>query len=282
MTRSQADPTTSLAPTVADVQGLRQALQRITVEGWDGPTGTAVLHYARTRVVRPQVARCGLRGVAAAQAESTGWATAWDVLRDPRTAAAASPWGVVTSAVRRAVLGEVVSAAYGTGVRTAWRLHATLAAAPGRGRPMSLGRVTETEWQRATPPATPCAGPRLAAVVDAMVAAGWDRGQAWQVMDWAIGAASGRSSGADRRASTGWRSLALVSGMSPWRARRALALLLGEQGWRGLVARVLESGEAALCDPGVHAAIRSTVRSSYPSPARAARAATLAAQSCAS
>jgi hypothetical protein len=276
MTAAPSDPAAPVERSVADPQGLRRQLARIAVEGWDGPAGAAVLGYARSRVVRPQVARAGLRGAAADQAESTGWATAWEVLRAPATAAAASPWGVVTSAVRRAVLGEAVSAAYGTGVRAAWRLHVELAAAPARGRAVSLAELTERGWEPAATPGRRLAGPRVAAIVAAMVAAGWQREQAWQAMDWAIAVAdrrfTGHRSGADG-ASSGWRSLALRSGMAPWRTRRALALLLGEEGWRGLLARVLESGEAVLSDPEVVAAIRSTVRSSHLSPARAAAAA---------
>lgn len=277
MTSAPSDLAAPVERCVADPRGLRELLARIAVEGWDGPAGTVVLGYARARVVRPQVARAGLRGAAAAQAESTGWATAWEVLRAPATAVATSPWGVVTTAVRRAVLGEAVSAAYGTGVRTAWRLHAELAAAPGRGRAVSLTDLTGQGWEPAAAPVGRPVDPRLVAIVDALVAAGWEAEQAWQAMDWAVATAVRRSIRA--RSSTGWRSLALRSGMAPWRARRALALLLGEDGWPGLLARVLESGSEVLGDTDVRAAIRSTARSSYLSPAAAARAAGATARS---
>lgn len=259
---------------VGDAGTLRHYLRRVTLEGWDCAAGDAVLGYARARVVRPQVVRAGLRGAGAEQAESTGWATAWEVLQAPATAMAASPWGVVTVAVRRAVLGELVATSYGTGVRNAWRLHAQFASAPGRGRSVSLTELTEHGWEPPAPEVGRVETLPLGMVVDAMVRVGWTRTQAWQVMDWAVYAAAGP-------AASGWRSLAIRTGMPAWRARRGLAFLLGEDDWPGVLGRVLDSGVAALGRPDVVAALRSTVRSSHLSPARAARA-TEPAQRCAS
>lgn len=242
---------------------LRRYLALVALEGWDCDAGGVVLGYARNRVVRPQVVRAGLRGLAAEQAESTGWATAWEVLRAPATARASSPWGVVTTAVRRAVLGELVAAWYGTGVRHGWRLHSQFATAPGRGRSVGLAELLERGWEPESPVADRTGGVRVAAVVDAMVAVGWVRGQAWQAVDWAVGMAAAP-------AASGWRSMAIRTGMPAWRARRALAFLLGEDGWAGALERVLDSGVEALERPDVIAALRSTVRSSHLSPARAA------------
>ncbi len=84
----------------------------IDVEGWGGPTGTALLDFVRDDLVRPLVLGTGLRDLAAWQAEATGWEAAWEALSHPSLPAAASPWGVVWTAVRRAVLGEVVTARY--------------------------------------------------------------------------------------------------------------------------------------------------------------------------
>ena len=64
---------------------------------------------------------CGAR--VARQAEATGWDTAWDTLRRSSIREVDNPWGVVWVAVRRAVLGEKLAAAYVTEERTAWRIH---------------------------------------------------------------------------------------------------------------------------------------------------------------
>lgn len=264
---------TAAGDSLGEARTLRHHLGLAALEGWDADAGRAVLDYARTRVVRPQVVRTGLRGPAADQAESTGWATAWEVLRNPATARAVSPWGVVTTAVRRAVLGELVATSYGTGVRNAWRLHAQFASSSGRGRPLSLSELTERGWEPVAPAEERTGRLRLAAVVDAMVAVGWPRTQAWQAVDWAVSMAG--------PAAHGWRSLAVRTGMPAWRARRVLAFLLGEDGWPGVLERILDSGIDALERPDVLAALRATVRSSHRSPAAAARA-VHGAQRCAS
>lgn len=256
---------------IGTTDGLRASLARIALEGWDGPTGTEVLRYARDAVVRPQVRRAGLRAAAADQAESTGWGVAWEVLRRRLLLRVESPWGVVTVAVRRAVRGESVAAAFGTDARRAWRLVA--APAPGSGRPVpalpvvSLTALQERGWEPPPAAAPDGLGKGLEAIAAALVGAGWDRGEAVAVLEWVAGRSAYRcSSGAP-----GWRTLAAVAGIPPWRARRATVLLLGAPGWPGLVAAVARNGRQALDEPGAVAAIRSTVRSSHLSPATAAR-----------
>jgi len=100
-------------------EGLLAALSVIAEEGWDGPTWRALLAHVRTDVVRPHVA--SLRGLAAEQAEASGWETVWEALAGPAIRRARSPWGVLWTTARRAVVGEVIADAYGVRVRTAWR-----------------------------------------------------------------------------------------------------------------------------------------------------------------
>ena len=152
MSRTAAAPMPSeVTLDVASADGLYAALDRIAVEGWDGPTAHTVLAYARDDVVRPQVARARLRGAVADQACGTGWEVAWEVLTG--LGPVRSPWGVVATAVRRAVLGEVVAAMYATDARSAWRLRADAAADDGSQRlPRSASRCCRnavgSRWRR--------------------------------------------------------------------------------------------------------------------------------------
>jgi hypothetical protein len=259
---------------VGSAPGLLRALAGVDAAGWDGRDGTAVLTYARLRVVRPQVHRAGLRGPAANQAEATGWAVAWELLSSRALRAAGSPWGVVSVAVRRAVLGEVMAATYGTGVREAWRL---AAGAPGAGRrgaadpavrrPVSLSVLDPDWWAPATGPGADGIGPRLEVIAAAMVRAGWSRREAVAVCEWvACRAQDGCATQAP-----GWRTLARLLGIPAWRARRATVLLLGSTTWPGLVERVASEGFTVLQRPDVLAAVRSTVVASHLSPVGASR-----------
>lgn len=54
-------------------EGLLGALDTIDVEGWEGPTATALLTFIRTAMVRPLAVDVGLRGAAASQAEASAW-----------------------------------------------------------------------------------------------------------------------------------------------------------------------------------------------------------------
>src|SRR3954454_2452891 len=82
-------------PVVRDRHSLLRMLDAIDVEGWDGPTGTALLHYVRERIVRPLAISVGLRGAVASQAEATAWQGLWVELTKPSLRAATSPWGVL-------------------------------------------------------------------------------------------------------------------------------------------------------------------------------------------
>ncbi|MGB7981444.1 MAG: hypothetical protein WCF36_11710, partial [Candidatus Nanopelagicales bacterium] len=89
-----------------DPQTVRDALDAVDRQGWDGPAGTALLDHVRAAVVVPVVRRTGLRGAAAEQAAASGWSAAWDALRRPTARRAVNPGGMVWSAVRRAVWAE--------------------------------------------------------------------------------------------------------------------------------------------------------------------------------
>lgn len=107
-----------------DNSHLLAQLAAVDDEGWDGPVATDLLHLVRVSLVRPLVVRQGLRGAVAGEAESSGWAAAWEALRSPSLRDSRSPWGVVWSAARRAVMAEVVEARYATSARKAWAAHA--------------------------------------------------------------------------------------------------------------------------------------------------------------
>lgn len=264
MSRTAAAPMPSeVTLDVASADGLYAALDRIAVEGWDGPTAHTVLAYARDDVVRPQVARARLRGAVADQACGTGWEVAWEVLTG--LGPVRSPWGVVATAVRRAVLGEVVAAMYATDARSAWRLRAEAApdAASRAPAPISLSVLQERGWDPVAPGVARGRCPVLDPIAAAMVTAGWDRHDAALVLQWVASQA-----GSTR---PGWRALAARSGLPPWRARRATVLLMGAPGWRGLVERVVREGPGVLERPDLVAAVRSTSRASHHSPAAAAR-----------
>jgi hypothetical protein len=48
-----------------DRQSLLDTLATIDIEGWEGHTATALLHYVRTEIFRPLAIDAGLRGAAA-------------------------------------------------------------------------------------------------------------------------------------------------------------------------------------------------------------------------
>lgn len=271
-------PVTGLPDDVGCDHGLRQALTVIDELGWDSAPGTAVLTYARLRVVRPQVRRAGLCGPAASQAEATGWAVAWELLSSRGLRAARSPWGVVGVAVRRAVLGEVVTAAYGTGLREAWRLaagaHGSRSAGDQRGpRVGGLAVLDPERCGPVVPPAAEGIGATLELITTELVAAGWSRPEAVAVCEWVScpGRFRQAESGAGPRGTPGWRNLARLLQIPPWRARRATVLLLGSGTWPGLVERVTREGSGVLQEPDVLAAVRSTVVASHLSPVGAAQ-----------
>jgi hypothetical protein len=89
-------------------------LDRIEVEGWDGPAASGLLDDVLRYLVRPQVRALRLRGLAADQAEATGWETAWEIMRRPYLRTTENPLGVLWVAIRRAIRGEMVAGRLGT------------------------------------------------------------------------------------------------------------------------------------------------------------------------
>ena len=108
--------------TLRDDRQLLDDLARIDTCGWEDSVATALLTFIREDLVSPMVAAEGLRGLAAKQAEATGWEAAWELLCDPALREAVSPWGVVWTVVRRSVREEVVAAGHRTGLRRFWRV----------------------------------------------------------------------------------------------------------------------------------------------------------------
>lgn len=88
---------------------IREHLDRVDSEGWNGAAGRELLERVRREVVLPLVRRSGLRGLAADQAEATGWEVAWQTLARPSTRLAENPGGVVWVAVRRGIHAEAAA-----------------------------------------------------------------------------------------------------------------------------------------------------------------------------
>ncbi|NMR19231.1 hypothetical protein [Cellulomonas fimi] len=241
-----------------DDRNLLEELGRIDACGWDDPVATALLTFVREDLVRPMVVAEGLRGLAASQAEATGWETAWETLRAPSLRQAASPWGVVWVAVQRAVRGEALAARYCTTSIKAWRARsdARTGAVP---MVVSLDRLLDVGLEPA--PQQPVGagialGPGLEVIVGAMVHAGWQLETAARLVRVLAEIPVHDVDGT--RAKAGWRPLAAELGLPPWQVRRTMVLLLGEPGWDGLLPRVRREGAGVLDDVGVQAAVRST------------------------
>jgi hypothetical protein len=292
------------APSVGDPAGLRAALSDVDRLGWDSAPGDAVLRYARTEIVRVAVRRAGLRGPAADDAASTGWAAAWKILNKPGLRHEPSPWGLVAAAVRREVVRDQLAAAYRTNSHAAWRLarlhRAAADAAPGPGAeqtgipdlgadaewlrgltvpvaacPLSLDRLSEHGLEPARPQSAEVVGglgPRLDQVVAALTAAGWPPTVAASGVAWIANAAAtaAESCGRPTAELPGWRELAKLTGLPAWRTRRLASLLLGYRDAPGLLARMVHEGDQVLHDPATQRAVRSTVQRWLPSPSAAA------------
>ena len=268
--------TTDHSPHPLDTrEGLIRELVAIEKAGWGSPTAKRLLRYVRVHIVRPQVTAAGLWGPAAEQAEATAWAVAWETLISTPIRAAQSPWGVLWIAVRRAVLGELVSCAHLVSPRNGWRTQGDNQAQGPAGDhsfapPVSLDRLVDLGWEpRAVDDAATGLGPRLDAVVEALVEAGWERLPAHAVVEGvALGAVG---NGKASTGAVGWRPLAAELGLPPWRVRRVTVLLLGAPGWPGVIERMVTEGEEILETPAINAALRSTVIASWPSPPMAAQ-----------
>ncbi len=272
----------SFAPSTPDTPRhpghLLRALEVIDTDGWDGPTGTALLGFVRDDLVRPLVLGAGLRGAAAAQAEATGWEAAWEVLAHPGLRTVASPWGVVWKAVNRAVLGEVLAALYHVSPRRAWALRG---APPGHPGGTSLGVCSLHE--PGVEVADPSAGPEgldraevraaVAAAARVLLRAGWPPQDAEELLTRIVedpAPASGTSV-----AKSGWLAVASDLDLPPWQVRRVMVLLFGAPDWAGLLERALR-GEDVDTDLALRAAARATRVRSRRSPALEARRAAAA------
>lgn len=261
--------------TLRDHQRLRETLAVVDEQGWDGEAGTALLMFVREDLVRPMVIGLGLRGAAASDAEATGWAVAWEELRAPQLHEAPAPWGVVWTAVRHAILGEVLAARYGTNPRDAWRIRSS--AGPSCGDPRvipceDMGVIVDAGTNDDQPAHLRLSG-ILDPILEALVAVGWDRTGLDHVIEamlhsrWTVaGSPSSR---------VGWRLLSQELSVAPWRMRRLVVALLGEPGWPGLIERVGQSGAAVLDEDAAREAMRATVFRSLRSPALQARRAEL-------
>ena len=244
---------------------LRTGLATIDEHGWDSPAGRTLLTQVRVQLVRPIVARAGLIGKDAAQAEATGWAEAWECLASPYLRTTARPWNVLWTTVRRAVRAEVLATRLVTSDRRAWEMKADANRSPADAsawqehrlqRPLSL----EAIYQDQVPPArvdTDSLGETLDALVDVMVTEGWAREPAWQ----AVGAiaVNARRDGEGVREVGGWRQIARDLDLPPWQVRRLTMVLVGAPGWPGVVESARQHGTSALDWPSTRSAIRSTL-----------------------
>src|SRR5665647_3076922 len=180
-------PPVERQPITRDPRGLLDALAVIDGEGWDSEAATALLTYIRDDLVRPLTIGVGLRGAAASQAEATAWEAVWLKLCDPHLRSSKSPWGVIWQTARRAVLGEILAARWGTDWRRAWEHDAEERA--GRSvRPISLEPLLrdgcEPTPRDGTPPGAPHT--RVSVALDgaagALAEAGWGAEAARQVV----------------------------------------------------------------------------------------------------
>ena len=246
--------------TMRDNDRLRADLALVNEVGWEHPAATALLRFVREDLVRPLVIREGLRGLAAGQAEASGWAVAWETLRLPALGDASSPWGVVWTAVLREVRAEAVSARYCTAPGRAWQVRGP-SGQPPTPPCISLDVLLETGAESAVASGSTNTasglGGVLGVVVDAMCDVGWEAPVVTELVE-AIGGLSPEEVGATRRKG-GWRRLAEQLELPPWQVRRVMVLLLGEPGWEGILERVKRDGPEVLGDVGVAAALRSTV-----------------------
>lgn len=237
---------------------LLQALDVIDDEGWDGPTGTRLLSFIRADLARPLAMEWGLSGFMAAQAEASAWQAAWRVLTMPQLRLADSPWGVVWQAARRAVHGEVAAASFGTSERQAWHLLAgdegvRVARLESLDKWTDMGLDAVSDEYMALGVDFAIARRRAQA---ALAAVGWRRDEAEGIVATAVGV---QALPRDPRCTlVGWRTMADELGLPPWQARRLCIVLLGTPDWSGLIPRLLADGFAALREPGMHAALRST------------------------
>jgi hypothetical protein len=247
-------------------QVIHEHLALVDRQGWDSPAGRALLEAVRTTVVVPIVRRTGLRGGAADQAESSGWAAAWDALRRPSARTAHNPAGMVWVAVRRAVWVEVA------GARGLER-QAPASAVPAHAQPashLSLEVARQAGWEPVVPapdPVDTTIGPLLHELAHGLVAVGWEP----QVLvDLIVGLAD-QATPTGRGMAPGGRGLRcrVVSqqlGLPQWQVRRIAEVIVGGHGWPAVPALIREHGPAIVGEAAVQLALRSTRRRWMASP----------------
>ncbi|MBX9243814.1 hypothetical protein ICW40_03210 [Actinotalea ferrariae] len=250
---------------------LRTLLDQIDVDGWQSPAGTALLTYIRETLVRPLTVDLGMRGAASGQAETSAWEDVWEVLNSPALRTADSPWGLIWSVARHAILTEAVCARYPTSPRKAWQL----AKVHAGGLVQPVIRLDDLPHAQ-----MPCAAqdgtrPRITdaadAAVDALVAAGWPEDRAAEIVEDVLAdTPTTRSTRWTGRAhgwtSYGWRNMAERLSLPAWQARRLVIVLRGSAENPGLLPRLLLAGGTVEIDPELRAALRSTRMRSHPSP----------------
>ena len=237
-TRPPASAVAVTPDSVGSADGLRAALDVVDVEGWSGPAGSAVLDYARQRVVRQLVSIRGFTGHAIDEAVTTGLSVAWEVLAAPAVRDSHRPWGVVWRAVDRALSAEQMAARHQCSSARAWRVAAAAEGAEGVLFVDDTPRLEQVLGHPLAAGQAPGLGQRLDAVTEAMVGVGWCRWDAEAVVGAAVALAGGPPS--DGRTVSGWRPVANRYGIAPWQVRRALLALLGTESEPG----ILKVGEA--------------------------------------
>lgn len=233
---------------------VRTMLRRIEVEGWEGPSGRRLLEVARTGPVRAAVRRTGLTGPAAAQAEASAWAAAWDALQRPTARVAQRPLALAQVAAQRAAWAELTAARPGEshGV-TVVSLEVELAS----GRELAAGP------QRGAAGTPDDPGRALGALQAALVAAGWPGPILREAIELLADHVQGGQPG---RARVPWRWVALRLGLPEWRVRRLAVLVLGREQLPGLLALVAGQGADVLDAPAARDAIATTCRQWMPGP----------------
>ncbi|WP_156388007.1 hypothetical protein [Cellulomonas sp. Root137] len=256
---------------VRERASLLRMLTVIDREGWDGPTGTALLNFVRERIVRPLAISVGLRGAAASQAEATAWQALWVELTKPALRTATSPWGILGQVARRQLLGEIVAARFATNDRRAWKLEVASrygAVAPA----VSLDLLLEAGWEPASEDPDPSAplhtGVLAEAACRALMLVGWSEQMASKILAMVLDTSTRVD---DRTQFPGWRAMASALGIPAWQARRLTIALRGTSDWPGVLARIVAEGPTVVESPIVHTALMTTRRHSDRSPVLAAR-----------
>ena len=273
-----------------DRHDLLDRLAAVDENGWDSHPGEALLTYVRLTVIRPQIIARGLVGPVADHAEATAWERTWRVLNGDAIRVAASPWGILSAAARRAVADESVAAVYGTSGRTAWERRAAHRieerdegrhGVPSALPPLSLDALAELGHE---PPDTPPEAPEapeppkpsalLANAAACLQQAGWSRREAAAILTSLTERAEHHRG--HPRLRGGWRALAADVAIPGWQARRLTHVLLGTRGWPGLIERLATATLAqSIHDADVIDALQSTRIARMPSPELLARCTTL-------